>query len=172
MGAYEHYLAHHGIKGQNWGVRRYQNEDGTLTAEGKARYLNPDGSLNELGKKELGRSDRKAIKENQTRALVKQYNDANKKMEEAYKKGDEVWEKEGVHAKYQALGKNWIQRMRSVSAAQKGNGTKEANEYLKSYNAASKHYEVGDEYWVKAQDIFDKLGKTEIGRKKAVKKYS
>ena len=54
MGAYEHYLAHHGVKGQKWGVRRYQNEDGTLTAEGKARYLNPDGSLNELGKKELG----------------------------------------------------------------------------------------------------------------------
>lgn len=31
-------LYHHGIKGQKWGVRRYQNPDGTLTAEGKARY--------------------------------------------------------------------------------------------------------------------------------------
>lgn len=31
------YLAHHGIKGQRWGVRRYQNEDGTLTEAGKAR---------------------------------------------------------------------------------------------------------------------------------------
>lgn len=30
-------LAHHGIKGQKWGVRRYQNEDGTLTAAGKRR---------------------------------------------------------------------------------------------------------------------------------------
>ncbi len=29
------YLAHHGILGQKWGVRRYQNEDGTLTAAGK-----------------------------------------------------------------------------------------------------------------------------------------
>lgn len=31
------YLAHHGIKGQKWGIRRYQNEDGTLTDAGKER---------------------------------------------------------------------------------------------------------------------------------------
>ena len=34
------YLVHHGIKGQRWGVRRYQNPDGTLTAEGRTHYLN------------------------------------------------------------------------------------------------------------------------------------
>lgn len=32
------YFAHHGVKGQKWGVRRYQNEDGSLTNEGKKRY--------------------------------------------------------------------------------------------------------------------------------------
>lgn len=32
------YLAHHGIKGQKWGRRRWQNEDGSLTSEGKERY--------------------------------------------------------------------------------------------------------------------------------------
>lgn len=32
------YLIHHGIKGQKWGVRRYQNDDGTLTSEGQKRY--------------------------------------------------------------------------------------------------------------------------------------
>ena len=31
-------LYHHGIKGQRWGVRRYQNEDGSLTAAGNKRY--------------------------------------------------------------------------------------------------------------------------------------
>lgn len=31
-------LFHHGIKGQKWGKRRYQNEDGSLTPSGKARY--------------------------------------------------------------------------------------------------------------------------------------
>ena len=31
-------LYHHGIKGQKWGIRRYQNEDGSLTPIGKKRY--------------------------------------------------------------------------------------------------------------------------------------
>ena len=31
-------LGHFGIKGQKWGARRFQNEDGTLTEEGKERY--------------------------------------------------------------------------------------------------------------------------------------
>ena len=31
----ENELYHHGIKGMKWGVRRYQNKDGTLTAAGK-----------------------------------------------------------------------------------------------------------------------------------------
>ena len=34
----ETYLVHHGIKGMKWGVRRYRNEDGSLTPAGKRRY--------------------------------------------------------------------------------------------------------------------------------------
>jgi len=34
----KYYIAHHGIKGQKWGLRRYQNPDGSLTPEGFKRY--------------------------------------------------------------------------------------------------------------------------------------
>lgn len=36
-------LTHHGTRGMKWGVRRYQNSDGSLTAEGRKRYGVGDG---------------------------------------------------------------------------------------------------------------------------------
>ena len=49
----EDYLIHHGIKGQKWGVRRYQNADGSLTAAGKSRY-NTDGDKKDYYKQNAG----------------------------------------------------------------------------------------------------------------------
>lgn len=55
---YSSELYHHGIKGQKWGVRRFQNSDGTLTAAGKARYEK------EMTREEGRREDRTAYKYN------------------------------------------------------------------------------------------------------------
>lgn len=41
---YKDELYHHGIKGQKWGVRRFQNSNGTYTAEGKKRYSKDEKS--------------------------------------------------------------------------------------------------------------------------------
>lgn len=48
------YLIHHGIKGQKWGVRRFQNEDGSVTPAGAERYYS--------GKKKYDKQIRKAEK--------------------------------------------------------------------------------------------------------------
>ena len=45
------YLQHHGIKGMKWGVRRFRNEDGTLTDAGKSRYYDSDGKKTDAGKR-------------------------------------------------------------------------------------------------------------------------
>lgn len=54
-------LVHHGIKGQKWGQRRYQNEDGSLTAAGKERY-GYTGEVRNTNVKEYAKDRRKRIK--------------------------------------------------------------------------------------------------------------
>ena len=45
MGFYDtDYLEHHGVLGQKWGVRRFQNADGSLTPKGKARASQVENS--------------------------------------------------------------------------------------------------------------------------------
>lgn len=44
-------LMHHGIKGQKWGVRRFENADGTLTAAGRSRYGDKADRVEKYSKK-------------------------------------------------------------------------------------------------------------------------
>mgnify|MGYP001258081009 CR=1 FL=1 len=61
-------LYHYGILGMKWGVRRYQNKDGTLTAAGKIRY-----GVRKLGQKiEKAREDEKAYRDKLTK-IIKRY---------------------------------------------------------------------------------------------------
>lgn len=68
----DYYIAHHGIKGQKWGIRRYQNADGSYTSAGKARRAHMDRIAEGLNKdasriksnSEYGRRYRKWKKSN------------------------------------------------------------------------------------------------------------
>ena len=59
----ERELYHHGIKGQKWGIRRYQNPDGTLTALGRKRQGDYEKAKEEARSKLLKSSDASEIYE-------------------------------------------------------------------------------------------------------------
>ena len=59
-------LYHHGIKGQKWGVRRFQNKDGSLTPAGKKRYDEPNEGRKSKGYRVERKSEINKTPKNQT----------------------------------------------------------------------------------------------------------
>lgn len=70
----ETYLAHFGIKGMKWGVRRYRNSDGSLTESGKARYTKSGKKKNprKMSSKDLEKSTKRLHAENQYRRELRE----------------------------------------------------------------------------------------------------
>ena len=126
-------LYHHGIKGQKWGVRRYQNADGTLTSEGKSRY-NTDSRF----KRKIDRKDNSWIKK--TRANSNYIDLYNKQAREFNKKIKEI------NSKYD--GKNLLKTPENNNYFDSNNLTATGKKYMKeildmqntAYKSISKEY--------------------------------
>lgn len=83
-------LYHHGIKGQKWGLRRFQNEDGSLTAAGREHY--GYGEVKVAYKKRLSDADTTWKKKSDN--LEKEYFRRLEGIEKNYKRGQMLSEKD------------------------------------------------------------------------------
>ena len=106
-------LQHHGIKGQKWGVRRFQNKDGSLTLAGKRRQKQDDGPIHEDYSKS---HDTKSVKSMSDKELRDRINRLN--MERQYAQ---------LTATEKSMGK------KTVSEVLLNVGKELAKEYLKNY---------------------------------------
>lgn len=77
------YLAHHGILGMKWGVRRYQNYDGTLTSAGRRHLARMEKKDSKWAKKNYDKITNKAMKS--VKGKLKDYQKELVQLPDAFK---------------------------------------------------------------------------------------
>lgn len=116
-------LYHHGIQGQKWGVRRYQNADGTLTVEGRKRY----------GVDYLSKSEKKVTK---AYAKAKRLSDvADNAQEKAFQKRNAV--RVALESKMRKKQENAKNKYEKLKSALSKESMKTVNKVVKDYGKLS-----------------------------------
>jgi len=173
------YLCHHGIKGQKWGVRRFQNEDGSLTNTGKKRYgqrfVDKDGNLTAKGLEKQSRIDRKINDaKNQEKILKKDIRDFDRNKE-MYNDPKQV-EKATDHAMKRTYGsdrnkKEYLEQLEEMPYV---NIRKKAYDDMKNFYNNSNYKEDALESLNYTQNWLRKYGDlkiTDLQTKKDYKKF-
>ena len=182
-------LYHHGIKGQKWGVRRWQNADGTYNEAGKKRYFDSnkhDRAANRIQKEinsfkghekeyseairglkytrdqERAKANAQREKNNGIKNAVKKYNKLADKADTLQDVADKAYEEST--AAYNALGKNKLSRIVEAYKGTIGKGSEAYKKYSKAYDKAVETQEVADEAYKKAKAAYTETGKTFAGR--------
>lgn len=95
-------LYHYGVQGMKWGVRRYQNKDGSLTPLGKRHAKAALKGLYDMRTKSNERAEAYDVYNTMNRKALKESKDLDRKN------GEISWATQSLTDAYRATGKAWI----------------------------------------------------------------
>lgn len=147
------FLAHHGILGQKWGIRRYQNSDGSLTEAGRERY-------GKEIKKKLDAGDTKGAVD--TLRKIKGVNKFRENNEASIRLRDARLAKETYGRKVNA---------EANKRAREAVGGKTFGELLESNPALVPVYMSAGKKYAESKEVVDKMSKLMTKLDKAEREY-
>lgn len=151
------YLIHHGIQGQKWGVRRYQNEDGSLTSAGKRRYGYGDPS--KVSNSKFARGVTRMLNDQEKalrRASVEEHENLNRAAKYG-KKADKAYTK--------ALDKVENKNRYSRNMNKYNKLVEKEHEYAEKAKANRKFIEDGEKFCYKAAGMLAETGNFSVSMK-------
>ena len=159
-------LTHHGTKGQRWGVRRFQNKDGSLTPAGKKRY----GIGEAIKQRQTVAKRNKNLKKARAAAAAKR--EEKKTLEEAKKTREEEKQKAIASGsatdvlkfkgeltqqemQYVSSRIRWEQEMSSLSSKELNAGKKTADDFFNGLEKATGYVNTGLRAYNTAANIYN-----------------